>query len=330
LRVLVTGGAGYIGSTTAALLLQAGYDVTVVDNLSRGHKSAVPGSARFVQGDIGDSLSLGQILKDGFDGLVHFAAMIEAGESMREPALYFTGNTCASINLLNAAVEHGVRYIVFSSTAAVYASKDTPLLETDTIKPANVYGQTKRQIEEVLEWYYQVYGIRSCILRYFNASGASTALDQLRGEDHMPETHLIPAILQTALGQREQISIFGGDYPTRDGTNIRDYIHIEDLARAHLLALQALSNGTIDQEVYNLGNGRGYSNKEVLETARQITREQIPAVITKRRPGDAAKLVASSDKIRRELGWEPMIPELEAIIESAWKWHKSFPNGYDD
>jgi UDP-glucose 4-epimerase len=326
----VTGGAGYIGSTTAALLIQAGYDVTVYDNLSRGHKDAVPGEARFVQGDISDTLGLGLLLGDGFDALIHFAALIEAGESMRQPALYFTSNTCASVNLLNAAVEHGVKYVVFSSTAAVYASKDTPLRERDTIKPANVYGQTKRQIEEVLEWYHQIHGLRSCILRYFNASGASAAFDRLRGEDHQPETHLIPAILHTALGKREQFSIYGGDYPTRDGTNVRDYIHIEDLARAHLLALQALSNGTIAQEVYNLGNGRGYSNKEVLETARQITGERIPAVITTRRPGDAATLVASSDKIRRELGWKPSIPELEAILESAWRWHKANPNGYAD
>lgn len=330
MRILVTGGAGYIGSTTAALLLQTGHEVTVYDNLSRGHLAAVPKAARFVQGDISNETSLSTLLSEGFDALVHFAALIEAGESMKHPKRYFTSNTCASINLLNTAVDFGVKYVVFSSTAAVYASKDTPISETDPIMPANVYGQTKRHIEEVLEWYHRLYGLKICILRYFNASGASSAYGRLRGEDHTPETHLIPAILSTAMGQRESFSIFGEDYPTRDGTNVRDYIHIDDLAQAHLLALQALSNGTIDQAVYNLGNGLGYSNKEVLKAARQVTGKEIRTLFTARRPGDAAKLVASSEKIRRELGWEPRFSRLEDIIESAWQWHKTFPSGYED
>ena len=330
MRVLVAGGAGYIGSTTTAHLLEVGHDVTVYDNLSRGHRTAVPEKAEFVNGDIADSTKLHNVLNKEFDALVHFAAFIEAGESMKEPGLYFSNNSSASIHLIDAALKHGIKHVVFSSTAAVYASKNTPLEETDPIHPANVYGQTKRQIEEVLEWYHQLYQLRICILRYFNASGASLINGVLRGEDHTPETHLIPAILKTALGQRESFSIFGDDYPTRDGTNVRDYIHVDDLAQAHVLALQALSNGTIDRAVYNLGNGRGYSNKQVLETARAVTGIDIPAIIAARRPGDAAKLVASSDKIRQELGWEPGTPNLESIIDSAWRWHKSHPNGYDD
>ena len=330
MRILVSGGAGYIGSTTAAHLITAGHDVSVLDNLSRGHRKAVPETARFIKGDIGDRALLDQLLQDGYDALVHFAGLIEAGESMLKPATYFTNNTCSSINLIDAAVAHGVRYVVFSSTAAVYASKDTPLREIDPIRPANVYGQTKRMIEEVLGWYQRLTGLRYCILRYFNASGGSSSYDTLRGEDHTPETHLIPLMLQVALGQREHIAIFGDDYPTPDGTNIRDYIHIEDLAHAHNLALQALADETIDQAVYNLGNGRGYSNMEVLETARRLTGVAIPAIMSPRRPGDAAKLIASSEKIRQELGWEPRIPELEMIIDTAWKWHQSHPTGYDD
>ena len=330
MRVLVTGGAGYIGSTTTARLLEAGHSVTVYDNLSRGHRAAVPEEAEFVQGDIADPVKLSSVLKNGFDALVHFAAFIEAGESMKNPGIYFSNNSSASIHLVDAAIKHGIQRVVFSSTAAVYASKNMPLEETDPIQPANVYGQTKRQIEEVLEWYHQLYQLRICILRYFNASGASLINGVLRGEDHTPETHLIPAILMTALGQRENFSIFGDDYPTRDGTNVRDYIHVDDLARAHVLALQALFNETINRAVYNLGNGRGYSNRQVLETARAVTGIDIPATIAARRPGDASKLIASSEKIRRELGWEPAIPDLESIIDSAWSWHKSHPNGYDD
>lgn len=330
MRILVSGGAGYIGSTTAAHLISAGHDVTVFDNLSRGHRKAVPESALFIEGDIGDRALLDQVLPDGYDALVHFAALIEAGESMLVPATYFANNSCASITLIDAAAAHGIRYVVFSSTAAVYASKDTPLRETDPIQPANVYGQSKRMIEEVLGWYRQLSGLNYCILRYFNASGGSLSYDRLRGEDHTPETHLIPVMLQVALGQREHIAIYGDDYPTRDGTNIRDYIHIEDLARAHELALQALEDETIDQAVYNLGNGRGYSNKEVLDTVRRLTGNAIPAIMSPRRAGDAAELIASSEKIRQELGWEPLSPELETIIDTAWKWHSANPAGYDD
>ncbi|MEW5985824.1 MAG: UDP-glucose 4-epimerase GalE [Chloroflexota bacterium] len=332
MKILVTGGAGYIGSTTAAHLLAAGHDVTVYDNLSRGYRAAVPPAAAFVQGDVGDRQRLDETLAQGFDAVVHFAALIEAGESMKVPAQYFQNNVCRSVTLIDAAVAHGVRRFVFSSTAAVYASKNGALNEEDPIQPANVYGQTKHTVEQVLGWYHQLYGLQSCALRYFNASGASIHSlgdGTMRGEAHRPETHLIPLVLQVALGQREKIGIFGGDYPTPDGTNIRDYIHIDDLAHAHVLAVEALGDAGAGVRVYNLGNGLGYSNKEVVETARRITGHPIPAEITARRPGDAAVLVASSEKINQELGWTPRYPRLETIIATAWEWHRTHPKGYD-
>jgi UDP-glucose 4-epimerase len=330
LRVLVTGGAGYIGSTTAAQLVAAGHDVVVYDNLVRGHRAAVPAGVPFLQGDVGDRSQLDCVLGDGFEAIVHFAALSEAGESMQQPGAYFENNTAASLTLIDAAVAHGVRSFVFSSTAAVYAGKDEPLDESDPITPANVYGQTKRMVEQALNWYSRLYGLGVCCLRYFNASGASRENGQMRGEDHRPETHLIPLVLQVALGQREHISIYGDDYPTPDGTNIRDYIHIDDLAHAHILALEALEQGLLDWRIYNLGNGQGYSNKEVVAAARQVTGHPLPAVMAARRPGDAPILVASSERIRRELGWQPTVPELERIIASAWEWHCSHPRGYDD
>ncbi|MCI0575457.1 MAG: UDP-glucose 4-epimerase GalE [Chloroflexi bacterium] len=329
MKVFVTGGAGYIGSATVAHLLAAGHEVTVYDNLSRGHRAAVPAGARFIEGDIGDRARLDEALAGGFEAVVHFAALIEAGESMKAPATYFENNTGRSITLIDAAVAHGVRQFVFSSTAAVYAGKESGrLVEEDPIRPANVYGQTKRMVEEALAWYGQLYGLRNCVLRYFNASGASRLDGQIRGEDHRPETHLIPLLLQVALGRREQMAIFGDDYPTPDGTNIRDYIHVDDLAQAHVLALAALQDENMGQRVYNCGNGHGYSNKEVVETARRVTGHPIPAIIAPRRPGDAAVLVASSEKIQRELGWTPRYPELESIIASAWEWHRAHPHGY--
>lgn len=330
MKILVTGGAGYIGSTTAAHLLDAGHDVTVYDNLSRGHVKAIPEAAAFVRGEVGDRASLEAVLAAGFDAVVHFAALIEAGESMKQPAVYLHNNTCSAITLIDTAVAHGVRRFVFSSTAAVYASKDTALSEDDPISPANLYGQTKLMVEQVLGWYEKLYGLRSGILRYFNASGASLGDGCMRGEDHRPETHLIPLVLQVALGQRDHINIFGDDYPTPDGTNIRDYIHIDDLARAHVLALEALQDERIGSRVYNLGNGHGYSNSEVVEAARRVTGHPIPAVMTSRRPGDAAKLIASSDRIRHELGWSPSRPDLEDIIGTAWQWHSTHPSGYGD
>lgn len=330
MRILVTGGAGFIGSTTAAHLLLAGHDVVVLDNLSRGNRAAVPAGATFIQGDIGNRELLDSLLVDGFDALIHFAALIEAGESMKQPALFFQQNVGKSVTLIDAAVAHGVKQIVFSSTAAVYATKDSPITEEDPIQPANVYGQTKRMIEEVLGWYRQLYGLRYCVLRYFNACGASQVDGVLRGEDHRPETHLIPIILQVAQGKREQIAIFGGDYPTRDGTNVRDYVHIDDLASAHVLAVEALQSGKIELGTFNLGNGLGYSNKEVVETVRKVTGHSIPATVSAPRPGDAPSLIASSEKIKQTLGWQPRYPELEQIITTAWQWHSTHPNGYSE
>jgi UDP-glucose 4-epimerase len=325
---VVNGGAGYIGSVTAAHLLAAGHEVTVYDDLSRGYRAAVPPGAAFVRGDVGDRAALDAVLVQGFDGVVHFAALIEPGESMRRPADFFHNNSCASISLIDAAVAHGIPSFLFSSTAAVYAGKDQPLAEGDPIRPANVYGQTKHMVEEVLAWYTRLYGLRACALRYFNASGASRQDGVLRGEAHQPETHLIPLVLQTAAGLRPQIAIYGDDYPTPDGTCIRDYIHVDDLAAAHVLALEALADEGEGLRVYNLGNGQGYSNSEVIEVACRVTGRAIPTVTAPRRPGDAPSLIASSAKIRRELGWQPRVPDLEAIIASAWDWHLNYPQGY--
>lgn len=325
MRVLVAGGAGYIGSVVADELLKAGYTVTVYDSLIHGYLEAVPAGACFVQGDILDDPTLDRVLAEGqFDALLHFAAFIEAGESMRDPGAFFRNNVAGSIHLIEAATAHGVRRFVFSSTAGVYASKDTPLQESDPIGPASVYGQTKYMIEQILEWYHRIYGLRYAALRYFNAAGAAGG----RGEAHRPETHLIPNILRVALGQEEHFTLFGDDYPTPDGTCIRDYIHLLDLASAHLLALEALDER--ETMVYNLGNGAGYSNLQVLEAARRVTGHPIPTVIAPRRPGDAARLVADASRIRRELGWAPRHPALEEIVASAWEWHRTHPNGYGD
>jgi UDP-glucose 4-epimerase len=271
--------------------------------------------------------ALGQ---DKFDAVMHFAAFIEAGESMQNPAKYFENNVINSLNLIEYARAAGIRKFVFSSTAAVYQASDEPLTEEAAIGPQNTYGQTKLMVEQTLDWYRDIYGLRYAALRYFNAAGALPAADGLpgRGEAHQPESHLIPLVLGVALGQRESIKIYGTDYDTPDGACIRDYIHVRDLAAAHLLALQGLEER--DRLVYNLGNGKGYSVKEVIEAARKVTGHPIPAVEAPRREGDAARLVASSEKIRRELGWEPQKPDLEEIIASAWEWHKSHPGGYAD
>jgi UDP-glucose 4-epimerase len=331
MNVLVTGGAGYIGSATSAYLIRAGHQVTVYDNLIRGHRAAIPSEARFFQGDIGDSAALDILLQSqAFDAVIHFAALIEAGESMQQPAKYIHNNVVNSSVLLAALDRHGVKKIVFSSTAAVYAGQDTPIQESDPLGPANLYGETKLMIEKIIRWYHQLTGLRYAVLRYFNACGAM--LDSkgtvLRGEDHTPETHLIPLTLQVPMGKRPHIAIFGSDYPTRDGTCVRDYIHIEDLAQAHVLALHALEDRPA--MTYNLGNGRGYTVREVIDTARAITGVDFPAVEVERRPGDAASLVASSEKAMQELGWEPRYPDLQTIVESAWKWHQQHPNGYED
>lgn len=325
MNILVTGGAGYIGSATAEALLQHGHGVTVFDSLVTGHRAAVPGGARFVQGDLADLGAVDALLAgQDFEAIMHFAAAIEAGESMENPGKFFQNNVCNSFQLIEAAIQAGIRRFVLSSTAAVYASSDEPLAEDSPQRPNNVYGHTKLMIEQALEWYCQIHGLHYAALRYFNAAGALLH----RGEAHQPETHLIPLVLQVPLGKRQAVHIYGSDYPTPDGTCIRDYIHISDLVTAHLLALEALDDH--DRLVYNLGNGAGYSVREVIETARQVTGHPIPAIASPRRPGDAARLVASSARIRRELGWEPQIPDLTAIVASAWEWHRNHPQGYED
>ena len=323
MNILLTGGAGYIGSAAAQILLEAGHTVTVYDSLVTGHREAVPNGAAFIQSDLADQATLGSTLQAGrFQAVMHFAAFIEAGESMRDPGKYFRNNLANSLGLLESCARVGVERFVLSSSAAVYASSDDPLTEEHPLGPANVYGQTKLMIEQALEWYHRVHELRFAALRYFNASGALGD----RGEAHQPESHLIPLVLQVALGQREQVQIYGVDYPTPDGTCIRDYIHVADLVSAHLLALEAL--GDRERLVYNLGNGDGYSVRQVVDAARQITGHPLPAVDSPRRPGDAPRLVASPEKIRRELGWQPQHPELESIIASAWEWHRAHPHGY--
>ncbi len=332
MKVLVSGGAGYIGSTVAQQLLAAGHDVTIYDNLSSGHLAAVPAAATFIHGDTLDRASLDATLAGaGFEAILHFAAFIEAGESMREPGRFFRNNVTGSLNLIDAAVAHGVGRFVFSSTAGVYASKDGPLAEDDPVAPASVYGATKHMVEQALEWTHRIHGgnpigspLRVAVLRYFNAAGAAGP----RGEAHRPETHLIPLVLQVALGKRKEIAIFGDDYPTPDGTCVRDYIHIEDLATAHVLALDGLAERPFMR--FNLGNGAGYSVREVIESARRVTGHPIPAVVHPRRPGDPAILIAASTRIQEQLGWRPQHPELDRIIESAWQWHLAHPHGYED
>lgn len=325
MKILVTGGAGYIGSTVAQQLLDAGHRVTVYDNLSSGHLAAVPAAASFVRGDTLERAGLDAALGgDPFDAVMHFAAFIEAGDSMREPGRFFRNNVTGALTLIDAAIAHRVPRFVFSSTAGVYASKDGPLEETDPVGPSSVYGATKLMVEQALEWYHRIHGLRVATLRYFNAAGAAGQ----RGEAHRPETHLIPLVLQAALGQRESIAIFGDDYPTRDGTCVRDYIHIEDLASAHVLALHGLDERPFMR--YNLGNGAGYSVLEVIDTARRVTGRAIPAVVHPRRAGDPAILIAGSGKIQAELGWQPRRPDLHEIVASAWQWHVEHPARYGD
>lgn len=326
MKVLVTGGAGYIGSVVAAELLAAGHEVVVYDNLSHGHREAVPSKAVFVQGEVGDQEALSGVLSGhSIDAVMHFAAFIEAGESMVQPERFFRNNTANALTLLECMLEHGIKRFVFSSTAAVYGDpKQIPIREDDPLVPTNAYGESKLMVERMLGWFHRIHGLRYASLRYFNAAGAA----EMTGEDHHPETHLIPLVLQVALGKRSSIKMFGSDYPTHDGTCVRDYIHIRDLAHAHVLALQALDDSS--RLIYNLGNGRGFSVREVIEVARKVTGHPIPAEMVDRRAGDPAVLVASSEKIIRELGWTPKYPDLEAIIGSAWKWHCSHPEGYGD
>jgi UDP-glucose 4-epimerase len=324
MNVLVTGGAGYIGSVVAAELVKAGYGVTVYDNMSRGHRAAVVEGIEVVKGELADRAALDRLFNSNeFGAVMHFAALIEAGESMRVPEAYFRNNSATTLTLLEAMLAHGVGRLVFSSTAALYGEPERiPIEETDPLRPTNAYGESKLLVERMLEWLNRVHGLRYASLRYFNAAGATPEL----GEDHSPESHLIPLILKVALGQRDRISIFGTDYPTSDGTCVRDYIHVLDLAAAHLMALDGLARQ--DRLVYNLGNGQGYSILEVIEVARRVTGHQIPAIEAPRRSGDPAVLVASSEKIRRELGWSPRYNDLETIIASAWEWLSKHPQGY--
>ncbi len=324
-KILVTGGAGYIGSVAVEMLIDAGYQVVVFDNLSVGHRAAVHTDAEFVEGDLADRAAIDAVFADrSIGGIMHFASRTLVGESMQKPFLYLADNVVNGVNLLQSAVKHGVRRFILSSTANLFDKpEEIPISESEKIVPGSPYGESKQSLERMLYWLDQTVDLRYAALRYFNAAGAS----ERRGEDHHPETHLIPIVLQVALGQREKVIVFGDDYPTPDGTCVRDYIHICDLARAHILAYQALDGGS---RTYNLGNGQGFSVKQVIETAREVSGREIPYEIGTRRPGDPAELVASSEKIVRELGWQPKYPSLRAIIETAWNWHVNHPRGYGD
>jgi UDP-glucose 4-epimerase len=324
LNVLVTGGAGYIGSVTTAELLKAGHSAVIYDNLSKGYAGAVPRGAELVRGDVADRQALERVLTSRrFDAVMHFAASIEAGESMQVPEKYFRNNTAGTLALLEAMLAHGIDRLVFSSTAALYGEPEhIPIQESDALKPTNAYGESKLLVERMLAWFHRIHGLRYASLRYFNAAGAAGEL----GEAHDPESHLIPLILQVALGKRQSIAIYGTDYPTPDGTCIRDYIHVVDLADAHVLALETLESRA--PLIYNVGNGQGFSVRKVIDMARKVTGDGIPAIEAPRRAGDPAVLVASSDKIRQELGWKPRYADLESIIGSAWEWHRAHPQGY--
>jgi len=316
MRVVVTGGAGYIGSVVTEELIKDGHEVVVYDNLVKGHRDAVVEQAHFVEGDLLDSDRLRQTIKDNrIDAVIHMAAYSLVGESVEQPAKYYHNNVVAGLVLLDAMRECGVSRIVFSSTAAVYGEPETqPILESTPLNPTNPYGETKLAFERAMHWYERAYGLRYASLRYFNAAGATEKC----GEDHDPETHIIPITLQAAAGKRAQVEIFGDDYPTPDGTCVRDYIHVVDLARAHILALDVLSERSV---IYNLGcGGDGYSVREVIETARRVTGREVPVRMGPRRAGDPAVLIASSDKIKKELGWRPQFQDLGLIVESAWKW----------
>lgn len=327
MAILVLGGAGYIGSHTVYELIDAGRDVVVADNLLTGFRAAVHPKARFYHLDIRDRKALDVLFQaEQIDGVIHFAASSQVGESMSDPLKYYDNNLHGTMVLLQAMVAHGVDKIVFSSTAATYGEPENiPILEGDPTHPTNTYGETKLSMERMFHWVGQAHGLRYVSLRYFNACGAHKS-GQI-GEAHHPETHLIPLILQVPLGQREKVSIYGDDYDTRDGTCVRDYIHVTDLAQAHILAMEYLNNGG-ESNIFNLGNGVGFTVKEVIDTARKVAGHPIPAQTTPRRAGDPAQLVASSEKAKTILGWKPQYDDLETIIASAWKWHESHPNGY--
>jgi UDP-glucose 4-epimerase len=325
LKVLVTGGAGYIGSIVADELLKAGHEVVVIDNLYQGHREAVPGGAAFFEGDLRDADAVARLFAQhkGLDGIMHFASYTLVGESMQQPLKYLRDNLVAGANLLEQAAAHDVGRFILSSTANLFDEPESmPITPENKIVPGSPYGESKFFLERLLHWFDRIYGLRYACLRYFNAAGDTPD----RGEDHDPELHLIPIILQVALGQREKLTIFGGDYPTKDGTCVRDYVHVVDLAQAHILALEALDR--LGSRKYNLGNGSGFTNLEVVETARKVTGHPIPYEIGPRRPGDPAILIASSEKIRRELGWQPEYPSLDQFMGSAWEWHRRHPHGY--
>ena len=323
MKILVVGGAGYIGSVCAELLLDQGHGVTIFDNLSEGHRRALDPRAAFVEGDLVDRQLIEKTLsKQQPDAVMHFAANALVGESMQNPSKYFRNNVANGLNLLDAMISAGVEKIIFSSTCAIFGPPErVPIDETMTPRPINPYGESKLAFEKILRWYGEIHGLKFVSLRYFNAAGASAKF----GEDHRVETHLIPNVLKVALGQKPNVEIFGTDYETPDGTCIRDYIHIVDLARAHILALNATKG-----DFYNLGTGGGASVRDVIDSCRKITGRNIDIVEKPRRPGDPPRLIASSEKIKRELGWQPQFQSLDAIIESAWKWHQKFPRGYED
>lgn len=327
MAILVCGGAGYIGSHTVARLLEKGKEVIVFDNLQKGHREAVPESVKLCVGDLRDKDALEKVFSENkIDAIIDFAADSLVGESVTEPLKYYNNNMYGTMCLLEKMKEHGIKYIVFSSTAATYGEPESiPIMETDRTMPTNPYGETKLSVEKMLKWSDNAYGIKYTALRYFNAAGAH--IDGHIGEDHSPESHLIPIILEVALGKREKIFIFGNDYSTEDGTCVRDYIHVTDLADAHILALERLQNGG-DSAVFNLGNGKGFSVKEVIEVVRKVTGRTITVEEAERRAGDPAVLIASSEKAVKELGWKPEYNSLERIIESAWKWHVNNPDGF--
>lgn len=328
MAVLVTGGAGYIGSHTVAELIEAEEEVVIVDNLRKGHKKAVLGGKLYV-GDLRDDEFLSKVFAENeIESVIHFAADSLVGESVTDPLKYYNNNVVSALKLLTKMKETGVNRIVFSSTAATYGEpENVPILETDRTFPTNPYGETKLSVEKALKWSDNAYGIKYVSLRYFNAAGAHVSGSI--GEDHSPESHLIPIVLQAALGKRESVGIFGDDYKTPDGTCVRDYIHVTDLAQAHILALKKLRSGG-ESSIYNLGNGKGFSVKEVVELAREVSGVNIKAEKMERRPGDPAVLVASSDRIKKELNWNPKYNDLRFIIDTAWKWHKNNPDGYND
>jgi UDP-glucose 4-epimerase len=323
MKIFVVGGAGYIGSVCAELLLNEGHEVSVFDNLTEGHRRAVDARARFFEADLGDRHCITAALHEARpDAVMHFAANALVGESMANPSKYFRNNIGNGVNLLDAMIETGVNRFVFSSTCATFGLPErVPIDEMALQRPVNPYGESKLAFEKILRWYDQIHGLRFVSLRYFNAAGASENF----GEDHRQETHLIPNVLKVALGEKPHVEIYGTDYDTPDGTCIRDYIHILDLSRAHILALEA---GT--SAYYNLGTGGGASVREVVDSCRKITRREIPVTEKPRRPGDPPRLIAASEKIKRELNWQPKFQSLDAIIESAWKWHQKFPRGYED